>query len=369
MNINFFNLSASYTAYRSEIENSLKKVLKRGNFILGKELKKFEMNFSKYCGSKYCIGVGNGLDALTIILRSYKELGVFRDQDEIIVPANTYIATIMAIVECNLKPIFVEPIIESFNIDPNKIQNSITNKTKAILVVHLYGQIASMTKINKIASKYNLKVIEDSAQSHGARESNGRLSGNLGNAAGFSFYPTKNLGAFGDAGAITTNNKNLAITTKMMRNYGFKEKNYCEYLGKNSRLDEFQASILNIKLKYLDQENSSRVMIAARYSKEIKNQFIILPKWSCSRNHVFHLYVVRTNFREKLKSYLHKKGIGTMIHYPIPPHKQKIFSKYRNMNLPITEQIHNQVLSLPCHPWLKDEEQDIIIEHCNNFKP
>ena len=188
-------------------------------------------------------------------------------------------------------------------------------------------KLRQMTKINKIASKYNLKVIEDSAQSHGARESNGRLSGNLGNAAGFSFYPTKNLGAFGDAGAIITNNENLAITTKMIRNYGFKEKNYCEYLGKNSRLDEFQASILNIKLKYLDQENSSRVMIATRYSKEIKNQFIILPKWTFTRNHVFHLFVIRTNFREKLKSYLYKKGVGTMIHYPIPPHKQKNFIK------------------------------------------
>ena len=362
-------MSGSYIAHKNEIESSVSKVLSAGNLILGEELKIFEMNFANYCGAKYCIGVGNGLDALIIILRSYKELGIFKDQDEVIVPANTYIATIMAILECNLKPVFVEPLIETFNIDPNKIQKSITNKTKAILVVHLYGQIAFMTKINKIASKFNLKVIEDSAQSHGARDSDGSLSGNLGNAAGFSFYPTKNLGAFGDAGAITTNNENLAMVSKMIRNYGFKKKNYCEYLGKNSRLDDLQASILNVKLKYLDQENLSRIRIATKYCNEIKNQFIILPKWSYSRDHVFHLFVIRTDFREKLKSYLQKKGVGTMIHYPIPPHKQKILSNYKNAKLPITEKIHNQVLSLPCHPWLKEKEQGIIIELCNNFKP
>ena len=367
MKIPFFELKNSYLKYEDEINDVLKRVLSSGRYILGKELNNFENNFANYCGTKFCIGVGNGLDALTIIIRAYKELGIFKYGDEIIVPANTYIATILSIFECGLKPILIEPNIETYNIDPSKIENLITNKTKGLMVVHLYGQLAPMDEIKKITSNYKLILIEDSAQSHGASYRDGRKSGGLSDAAGFSFYPSKNLGTLGDSGAITTNDENIANLCRLIRNYGSGNKYYNQLKGVNSRLDEIHAAILNIKLKYLDEENLSRRLVAKRYLNRIKNKNFIMPKWSKENDHVFHLFVIRTKVRKKLVNYLKKVGIETIIHYPIPPHKQKALFHYNNLVYPITELIHKEILSLPCHPFLSLNEQDKIIDACNRF--
>ena len=368
MKIPFFDFKKSFYQYEREVYDSLKKVLSSGWYILGKEVERFEDNFAKYCGSKFCIGVGNGLDALKIIMMGYKELGILKDHDEVIVPANTYIASILSILDCNLRPVLVEPSIKTYNINPSKIEEVITNKTKAILVVHLYGQLSPMKAINDIAFRYNLKVIEDSAQSHGAKNSKGISSGNLGDAGGFSFYPTKNLGSFGDAGAITTNDKDIAKVSKIIRNYGSEKKYYNIYKGVNSRLDEIHAAVLNVKLKYLDKENKIRSKIAKNFIENISNNDIITPIWSKKDDHVFHLFIIRTKNREKLIKTLTNHGVETLIHYPVPPHKQAALKEYERKKLPITELIHQQVLSLPCNPWLSIEKQNIIIDECNKFK-
>jgi dTDP-4-amino-4,6-dideoxygalactose transaminase len=360
--IPFLDLKKINLQYKKEIEAAMARVLESGWYILGKEVEKFEEEFAAYCGTKYAIGVANGLDALTLILKAY---GI-GEGDEVIVPANTYIASILAISANGATPILVEPDINNFNLDSNKIEEKITPKTKAIMVVHLYGQAADMDPINQIAKKYNLKVIEDAAQAHGAKYK-GKRVGNLGDAAGFSFYPGKNLGALGDGGAITTNDDKLADKLRALRNYGSHKKYENIYKGINSRLDELQAAILRVKLRYLDVENNKRREIANYYLDNIKNERIILPFVGKDDSHVWHLFVVRTMKRGELQKYLLSRGIQTMIHYPIPPHKQIAYREWTNKSYPITEKIHNEVLSLPIYPTLTKLDIDKIVNAINEY--
>ena len=339
----------------------MNRVIDSGWYILGKELEAFEHEFANYCGTKFCIGVANGLDALILILRAYN----FPAMSEIIVPANTYIASILSISANNLKPILVEPNINTYNIDPDLIESKITEKTKAIMIVHLYGRVVEMDKILLLAKKYNLKVIEDSAQAHGAIYK-GKRTGNLGDASGFSFYPGKNLGCLGDGGAITTNDAELAESLKALRNYGSQVKYENLYKGVNSRLDEVQASVLRVKLKYLDKENKKRREIAKYYLENIHNNKIILPQISDPESHVWHLFTIRTKEREQLQKFLLDKGIQTIIHYPIPPHKQGAYKEINNLSLPITEQIHKEILSLPISPVISMNDINRVIESLNS---
>lgn len=362
----FLDLKGINTQYRNELVEACIKVIDSGWYVQGNECKEFEKEFTQYCGTKYAIGVANGLDALILILRAYKELGVMEDGDEIIVPSNTYIASILAISQNNLVPVLVEPDINTYLIDPSKIEEKITSKTKAILPVHLYGQTCEMDTINEIAKKYNLKVIEDSAQSHGSYFGNKR-SGNLGDASGFSFYPGKNLGALGDGGAVTTNDEELANTIKALGNYGSHKKYENLYKGVNSRLDEIQASMLRVKLKYLDNEIEKRREIANYYLENIKNANIILPTVRKKDNHVWHLFVVRTNKRDELQKYLVENGIQTLIHYPIAPHKQNAYKEWNNESYLVSEQIHDEILSLPISGIQSHEDTKKIIKTLNNY--
>ena len=363
--IKFLDLQKINEQYNPEFKEVFNKVLKSGWFILGKEVENFENEFAAYCGTKYCIGVANGLDALILIIEGYKQLGLMNEGDEIIVPSNTYIASILAISKAGLTPVLVEPDPSTFLIDPNRIEEKVTSKTKAILPVHLYGRLCDMSAIQKIADKYNLKILEDSAQSHGATL-NGKRSGNLGDASGFSFYPGKNLGAIGDAGAITTNDKELAETIKALRNYGSHKKYENLYQGINSRLDELQAGLLSVKLKYLDAETDVRRAIAERYNAEIKNPKITLPLLPTDRNeHAWHLYVVQVIDREKVQHYLAEQGVQTLIHYPIPPHKQKAYTELNDLSYPNSEKMHQQVLSIPISPVMTHEEITKVIEIIN----
>lgn len=369
--IPFLDLKAINTQYRDQLIAACTQVIDSGWYICGKELEEFEHNFANYCGTRYAIGVANGLDALILTLRAWKELGKLHEGDEVIVPSNTYIASILAISQNNLKPVLVEPDITTFNIDTKKIETAITPKTKVILPVHLYGQLAAMPEIMTIAKKYNLLVLEDSAQSHGA-EINGQKAGNWGNAAGFSFYPGKNLGALGDGGAITTNDAELAQMLKAIRNYGSHEKYKNLVPGVNSRLDEIQAAILNVKLKFLDQENQHRRHIADLYLKEIQNTAIELPCKNINTEtyaqHVWHLFVIRTKYREKLQQYLAENGVQTLIHYPIPPHQQQAYKEWNGLSFPVSEQIHAEVLSLPIGPTLSMDEAKQVVQLCNGFQ-
>lgn len=371
--IPFLDLKKINEPYETAFQEKLKLVLNNGWYILGKELEAFEKAFAEYNQKKHCVGVGNGFDALVLIFKGYIQLGKLQKGDEVIVPANTYIASILAILQADLIPVLVEPRLETYNINPDLIQEKITSKTKAILVVHLYGQLAQMDEINEIAIQNSLIVVEDSAQSHGAVANskkevpNSKLDGNARSAIAFSFYPGKNLGCLGDGGAITTNDAELAKVIFSLRNYGSEQK-YCnEYIGVNSRLDELQAAFLNLKLPNLNADNDNRRAIAKRYLVEIKNDKIILPFWNFSNNHVFHLFVVRTENREALQEYLAQNNIQTVIHYPIAPHKQKAFLEWNNLSFPITEKIHNEVLSLPISPVLTDGEVDFIIEILNQY--
>lgn len=367
----FLDLKAINAQYRSELIEAFTKVIDSGWYIQGNECMEFDKDFAQYCGAKYAIGVANGLDALILILRAYKELGIMKDGDEIIVPANTYIASILAISENNLVPILVEPDINTYLIDPGKIEERITLKTKAILPVHLYGQTCQMDKINEIAKKFNLKVIEDSAQSHGAYFEDKR-SGNLGDASAFSFYPGKNLGALGDGGAVTTNDEVLAQTIRALGNYGSFKKYENFYKGTNSRLDEIQAAILRVKLRYLDEEIKKRRMISNYYLENIKNENVILPTVRKEDNHVWHLFVIRIENRKDFQEYLLENNIQTLIHYPIAPHKQEAYKEWSSCNYPTTEEIHEHVLSLPISPVqsLKDSQKivKIINEYSYNEK-
>ncbi|MFY4787730.1 DegT/DnrJ/EryC1/StrS family aminotransferase [Aliarcobacter butzleri] len=364
--IPFLDLKGLNAQYKTELIEACTRVIDSGWYIQGNECKEFDKEFAKYCGTKYAIGVANGLDALILILRAYKEMGIMSDGDEVIVPSNTYIASILAISQNNLVPVLVEADINTYLIDPNKIEEKITSKTKAILPVHLYGQTCQMDKINEIAKKYNLKVIEDSAQSHGAYYKDKR-SGNLGDASGFSFYPGKNLGALGDGGAVTTNDEELANTIKALGNYGSHKKYENLYKGINSRLDEIQAAMLRVKLKYLDKEVEKRREIANYYLENIKNSSVVLPTVRSEDNHVWHLFVIRTNKRDELQKYLSNNGIQTLIHYPIPPHKQKAYTDWNNESYPISEQIHEEVLSLPISGVQNLEDTKKIVKILNDF--
>lgn len=369
--IPFLDLKNINQQYRQQLIEACTRVIDSGWYIGGNELEQFEQNFAKYCGTQYAIGVANGLDALILTLRAWKELGKLKDGDEVIVPSNTYIASILAITANNLTPVLVEPDINTYNIDPIKIQQAITAKTRAILPVHLYGQLADMPKIMQIAKQHNLLVLEDSAQSHGA-QIQGKKAGNWGDASGFSFYPGKNLGALGDAGAVTTNDAELATMLKALRNYGSHEKYKNLVPGVNSRLDEIQAAMLDVKLKYLDQETQHRRHIASLYLNGIKNPLIQLPLKEVNaetyEQHVWHLFVIRTNQRDALQKYLLDHGVQTLIHYPIPPHKQQAYKEWKNLSYPISEQIHDEVLSLPMGPSLSAVDAERIIALCNQFQ-
>jgi dTDP-4-amino-4,6-dideoxygalactose transaminase len=358
--IKFLDLHKLNKPFEAQFLAKTKAFLDNGWYILGDEVKQFETSFATFSKSKHCIGVGNGLDALVLILKAHIQLGNIRKGDEVIVPANTYIASVLAILQADLIPVFVEPNIETYNIDPNLIEEKITSKTKAILVVHLYGQLAEMNKINAICASHNLLVIEDAAQAHGLT-----FIGNHTRA--FSFYPGKNLGALGDGGAITTNDDALAEILFSLRNYGSNKKYHNDFIGVNSRLDELQAAFLNIKLPYLNTENEARKKIAKRYLSEIKNNKIQLPICNNFNDHIFHLFVIRTENRGTLQEYLYKNGIETVIHYPIPPHKQKALQEFNHLSLPITEKIHQEVLSLPMSSVLSDEEITHIIATLNSY--
>lgn len=362
MNIPFLSLHPVNERYRVEIDSAIKRVLDHGWYLLGEELTNFERNFAEYCGTKFCVGVANGLDALDLILRAYG----FGPGDEILVPANTFIATFLAISRNGCTPVPVEPDPKTFNIDPAKIEAGITSRTRAIMPVHLYGQTAEMEPIRNIADQFGLKVIEDAAQAHGAFYL-GKRAGNLGDAAGFSFYPGKNLGCLGDGGAVTTNDAELAEKIRALRNYGSLEKYVHLYSGMNSRLDEIQAAILNVKLKYLDEDNQKRREIARFYRENIKNPCVELPAVNDEKGHVWHLFVIRSSRRDELRRYLEEHGIGTQIHYPIPPHKQGAYAEWNGHSFPIAERLSREVLSLPMSPVLTIEEISNVTTHINSF--
>ena len=365
--IPFLDLRAINKRFETQFQNRFQQFLESGYYILGSQVKEFEEAYANYCGVKYCIGVGNGLDALRLILEGYKILGKLKDGDEVLVASNTYIATIIAIKQAGMVPVLVESDASNYNFDISSLKNSITKKSKAIMPVHLYGQLAPMDEILKISKENDLLVIEDAAQAHGAKNREGKFAGNIGDAAGFSFYPTKNLGALGDGGAVTTNDNEMAEVIKKLRNYGSSSKYVNEFLGINSRLDEVQAAFLNCKLPALDVDNNRRREIAKIYISEIKNKKIKLPEWDGSGNHIFHLFVIQVENREYFIEYLKENKVGSLIHYPIPPHRQQALSEYSHLSFPITEKIHNKVVSIPISPVLSEEEVDRVISILNKY--
>lgn len=369
--IKFLDLKKNNDTYADAIKEATSRVIDSGWYLTGKEVESFENEFSNYVGVEHTVGVANGLDALRIILRAYIEMGAMNEGDEIIVPANTYIASILAITDNNLNPILVEPDIDTYNIDPELIEEHISENTKGIMIVHLYGQNACSEKISELCKKYDLKLIEDAAQAHGAYHNNKRV-GSLGDAAGFSFYPGKNLGALGDAGAICTDNTELAEVCRALGNYGSQKKYYNKYQGYNSRLDEIQAAILRVKLKGLDEDNQCRREIAEYYLENITNSKITLPKPSTSnstsKNHVWHVFVVRVADRESFLNHLGEHGVGALIHYPIPPNKQEGYPGLHKFKLPVTEKIHGEVVSIPISPVMSDKEVEVVVEVVNSYK-
>lgn len=376
--IKFLDLKAINYSFEPELSQAVQRVVNSGWYLLGEETKQFENEYADFCGSKHCIGVANGLDALRLILKAYIEMGLMKEGDEIIVPANTYIASILAITDNRLVPVLVEPDIDTYNINPFLIEVKITERTKAIMTVHLYGQIAMHPEIIRLVSTYNLKLIEDSAQSQGAEyistDGTVKVAGNIGDAAGHSFYPGKNLGALGDAGAVTTNDDELADVVRTIANYGSKVKYHNEYAGLNSRLDEIQAAALRVKLKRLNKDNQHRRNVAQYYSEHINSEQIILPKItglnntiSHYRSHVWHLYVIRHKSRGRLQEYLQDNGVQTLIHYPLPPHKQGAFKQWKYVCYPLTETIHNEVISLPIGPLLNKADIKFVTAILNAF--
>ena len=337
--IPFLDLKKINAAYQAEIQAAINRVVDSGWYILGEEGQRFEKEFAAFCDSRHCVGTGNGLDALTLIFKAFD----FPKGSEVIVPANTYIASILAIVHAGLTPVLVEPELETYNLDPNRIEEKITSKTKAILLVHLYGQLADVEAISSISSNYDLKLIEDAAQAHGATDPNGKKAGSLSDAAAFSFYPSKNLGALGDGGAVCSNDDLLIERIRVLRNYGSPIKYKNQFIGLNSRLDEMQAAILSVKLAGLENETLGRRTIAKKYREGISNSKIHLPKCITEEGHVWHLFVIRTSNRDDLQEYLRENGVQTVIHYPIPPHQQEAFSNWNDQSFPITEQIHKEV--------------------------
>lgn len=370
--IPFLDLKSINAQYREELIKVATRVIDSGWYIQGQEVNAFEQEFASYCATKHCVGVANGLDALILILRAYRQLGKLSEGDEVIVPANTYIASILAITENRLVPILVEPDERTYNLSTILLERAITPKTKAILAVHLYGQLADMPAINEIAKKHGLLVIEDSAQAHGA-SIDGRKAGNWGHASGFSFYPGKNLGALGDAGAVTTNDEELAQTIRALGNYGSHKKYENLYQGVNSRLDEMQAAFLRVKLRNLDAETKRRREVALAYAKGINNPKATLPISPNAsllelESHAFHLFVLRVKSRQKFQDFLTENGVQTLIHYPIAPHHQKAYQSWSDLSLPVTETIHKEVLSLPISPVMNDAEVKKVIDTMNSFK-
>lgn len=365
--IKYFNLKAINESFEPQLSEAVQRVIASGMYILGPEVKKFEKEFAHYCGCNHCVGTGNGLDALTLILCAYRKMGIMQKSDEVIVPANTYIASILSIVAAGLKPVLCEPRWESCNIDPERIEPLITDRTKVIMPVHLYGRVADITEIESIAKRYGLKIIEDCAQAHGAIY-NGKRVGSLGDAGAFSFYPAKNLGALGDGGAVTTNDEALADTVRTLANYGSKKKYANIFKGVNSRLDELQAAVLSVKLARLDKDNKRRQEIALSYISGIRNELVVTPYVENIEQHVFHTFPIFTQEREKLQQHLLEQGVETLIHYPIAPHKQQAMPEYAHLSLPITERIHREELSLPLSPNMSEKDITTVIEAVNSFK-
>ncbi|WP_299610182.1 DegT/DnrJ/EryC1/StrS family aminotransferase [uncultured Aquimarina sp.] len=368
LSIPFLDLPKINKRYHEKFKSVFANFLDTGIYIKGNYVEMFEKSFATSCGVDYCIGVGNGLDALTIILKAYIEIGKLQIGDEVIIAANTFIATILSVKYAGLTPVLVEPDEYTFNLDVNQLEKHITHKTKVIIPTHLYGQLANIEAIKRIAKQHNVLVIDDAAQAHGAQHNDTKVAGSLFHASAFSFYPAKNLGALGDAGAITTNDGDLAHITRCLGNYGSSEKYRNEYAGVNSRLDELQAAFLLEKLTYLEEDNTCRRSIAKRYLSEIKNEKIKLPFWDQSNNHVFHLFVVRVENRKDFCNYLEESGVGYHIHYPIPPHKQRALQEFSRLSLPITERIHNEVVSIPLNVSLETHEIDYIIQVLNQYQ-
>ena len=365
--IKFLDLQAVNALHAEALKQAAARVIDKGWYLQGNENKIFEEKLSKLIGSPNIVAVGNGLDALRLIFRGYIEMGVMKPGDEVIVPANTYIASILAITDNQLTPVLVEPNLHTYNIDIDKIKAAITSRTKAILVVHLYGRVVWGEQLEEIAQLHNLKIVEDNAQAIGARW-HGRRTGNLGDAAGFSFYPGKNLGALGDSGAVATKDPNLAKIIRALANYGSSQKYVFDYCGLNSRMDEIQAAFLSVKIDFIDRENAIRREIAAYYNESIHNPKIVLPEIPSDQNeHVHHLYVIRTEKRDNLQNFLTDKGIQTLIHYPIPPHKQACYKEWNNRSYPITEQIHREVVTLPMSPVMNQEEVKLVVEALNAY--
>ena len=365
--IPFLSLKEVTAQYGAEIHEAVTRVVNSGWYLQGEENSRFEQEYADFIGTKHCVGVANGLDALIWILRAYIELGVMQKEDEVIVPANTYIASILAITENGLKPVLVEPNINTYEIDDTLIEQAITPRTKAIMIVHLYGQCAYTERIGELCRKYHLRLIEDNAQAHGCRF-HGCRTGSLGDAAGHSFYPGKNLGALGDGGAVTTNDEDVAKMVRTLANYGSSRKYVFDYCGRNSRLDEVQAAVLSVKLKHLDDDNADRRKVAQHYLEKITNPRVVLPKVTDWDAHVFHIFAIRTEHRDALQQYLKDNGVQTLIHYPIPPHQQKCYGEWERLSLPITEQIHREELSLPMSPVMSLEEVDKVAELINSWK-
>ena len=365
--IKFLDLKGITDLYSDEIHSAISSVVDSGWYLQGEANKRFEAGYADYIGTKYAIGCANGLDALIWIYRAYIELGFMKPGDEVIVPANTYIASILAITENGLKPVLVEPRKDTLEIDDELIEAAITPRTKSVLIVHLYGRCAYTEKIGAICKKHGLKLVEDNAQAHGCKF-NGKRTGSLGDAAGHSFYPGKNLGALGDGGAVTTNDEKLAEAVRTLANYGSQKKYVFKYCGRNSRLDEIQAAVLSVKLKHLDEDNAKRQRVAEKYYQNIDNKYVTLPKKLNDENNVYHIFPIFSEKRDDLQNYLADKGIQTLIHYPIPPHKQECYKNWNNISLPITEEIHNQELSIPISQVMTDGEVDIVIKTINSFK-
>lgn len=365
--VKLLDLQAITNMHSDEYKEAVNRVINSGWFLQGTENNNFENNYAKYIGTEHCITVANGLDALYLIMRAYKEMGIMNDGDEIIVPANTYIATIFAITKNNLIPVLVEPTWENLEIDINKIEDAITPKTKGIMIVHLYGRIAYNDKLSELCKKYHLKLMEDCAQSHGCKWK-GIQTGALGDAAAHSFYPGKNLGAFGDAGAVTTSDSELANVIRALANYGSQKKYVFKYVGMNSRMSEPDAAVLDVKLKYLDEDNKKRQELAAYYYENIKNPLITLPVRIPNENNVYHQFPILCERRDELQEYLTEQGIQTLIHYPIPPHKQECYKEWNNDSYPITEKIHAQELSIPMNQVITEEEAQTVVEALNSFK-
>lgn len=364
--IKYLELKKITALHGEEIKQAVNDVIESGWYLHSDANSRFESHFAQYIGTRHCIGVGNGLDSLTLILRAYKELGVIAEGDEIIVPANTYIATILAITDNNLKPVLVEPRLDTFQIDDSLIEKAISPRTHAIMIVHLYGRCAYTERIGELCRKYDLKLIEDNAQAHGCTY-NGKRTGSLGDAAGHSFYPGKNLGALGDAGSVTTDDDQLADTIRALANYGSRKRYVFDMAGRNSRMDEIQAAVLDVKLKYLDEENSRRRSNALYYIKNISNPYVCVPSESYWRESVFHIFPLMTSQRDRLQSYLKENGVQTDIHYPIPPHLQRAYSQWGRPSLPVTERIHREELSLPVSQVLTEEECKEVTRLINDF--